>query len=131
MYKKPELPKKGEIVPFEKICMLISHYYLYDVLEYLAKHGPPEKPFSSDGCSLWVDKCHGHDIYPACFKHDLRYWCGVPGDEVGRLLADAEFAKDIAKITGCAELARTMFIGVGVGGTDKLPTSFRWGFGRE
>jgi len=71
-----------------------------------------------------------HDIYPECFKHDMRYWCGVLGDKMGRFDADVELAKSVALKAG-TDLARAMFIGVSAGGSEKLPTSFGWGYGRK
>jgi hypothetical protein len=71
----------------------------------------------------------GKDIYSACFWHDVRYWCGVRVDDVARLCADAELAKDVATLAG-ADMARAMFVGVGFRGTEDFRTPFRWGYGR-
>ena len=49
----------------------------------------------------------------ACFFHDLKYWCGYPGEEAERLIADAELMIDIAK-AGAPKMAEVMFAGVRV-----------------
>lgn len=63
--------------------------------------------------------------------HDLKYWAGFPGEDVERLIADAELMIEVAKITGSIEFAETMFTGVRIGGAQWLRASFSWGFGRE
>ena len=91
---------------------------------------PPPKPFQSDGCSLWFDTWEGTSLYPACFFHDLKYWAGFPGEEVERLIADAELMIDVARLLSATSMAEIMFHGVRVGGTDLFKTPFCWGFGR-
>ena len=48
--------------------------------------------------------------------HDLKYWAGYPGEDVGRLIADAELMIDVARLLDATEMAETMFHGVRVGG---------------
>lgn len=127
---KVDLPAMGEVVDYDRLINIARSHGKQDILDYLVKHGRPEKQFSSDGCSMWPDSWLGHNIYSACFWHDVRYWCGVPGDDVARLYADAELARDVATLAG-ADLARAMFVGVGFGGTEDLSTPFRWGYGRR
>jgi hypothetical protein len=123
------LPGAGQVVEYPALLALLSAHGKQDIIDYLEKHGPPPQPFVSDGCTLWPDEWMSNDIYPACFWHDIRYWCGVPGDNVARLLADVELAKDVAIIAGAA-LARVMFVGVGIGGVDDMRAKFSWGYGR-
>ena len=92
---------------------------------------PPPRPFRSDGCSLWVDTCQGVSIYPACFLHDLKYWAGYPGEEVARLIADAELMIDVARLLEDIVMAEVMFRGVRVGGHEIFKRPFSWGFGRQ
>jgi len=124
----PELPKY--VFNNDDLLELLASHGKHDILAYLEKHGMPENPFVSDGCSMWPDSWRGAELFPACFWHDVRYWCGIPGDVVARVIADAELAKDVATVTGNSVLARTMFAGVGCCGTDHFNTSFRWGYGR-
>jgi len=79
---------------------------------------------------MWFDTWKGIDFYPACFSHDLKYWCGYPDEEAERLIADAELMIDIAK-AGAPKMAEVMFAGVRVGGHEQLKKSFSWGFGRN
>lgn len=123
------LPELGQPVSLPELLALAKFHGKADILEALSASTPPESTFASDGCSMWPDSWLGHNIYPPCFWHDVRYWCGTPGDEVARLFADAELAKDVAVIAD-PDLARLMFTGVGFGGTDKIKSPFRWGYGR-
>lgn len=86
------------------------------------------KPFTSDGCSvfpdgtlvqqqLWLD---------CCTAHDLAYWQG--GSEQDRERADLELQTCVSEL-GEPDVAALMLLGVRVGGTPYLPTSFRWGYG--
>ncbi|MGV0961869.1 MAG: hypothetical protein ACOYB1_18745 [Limnohabitans sp.] len=127
---KANLPEIGEAVDSAKLIKILHTHGKQDILDYLDKHGWPEGSFISDGCSMWPDSWRGSNLYPACFFHDVRYWCGMPGDVVARVIADAELAKDVVTVTGNSVLARTMFAGVGCCGTDYINTTFRWGYGR-
>ena len=125
-----KLPKKGQQVPLEKLLSLARFHEKWDIVNSLTSLPLPSEIFISDGCSMWPDSWFGKDMYPDCFWHDVRYWCGLPGDEIARLFADAELAKDVAVSTNNPDLARLMFTGVGFGGTDKIDTPFKWGYGR-
>lgn len=124
-----KLPQIGEIVPMEKIEAICAHYSLHNLWEKIRKD-PPIRPFSSDGCTGWVNECNGISIYPACFLHDLKYWAGYRGEEVERLIADAEMMMDVARLLNSTKMAEVMFHGVRVGGHECFRASFSWGFGR-
>jgi len=124
-----ELPIKGEEVPFNKIKGICEFYGLND-LWIKIEEDPPTKPFKSDGCSIWFDSWEGISMYSACFLHDLKYWAGYPGEDVERLVADAELMIDVARLLGTTKMAETMFHGVRVGGHEIFKRSFSWGFGR-
>ena len=79
---------------------------------------------------MWPNVTNGKNIYQACFLHDLKYWAGYPGEDVERLVADAELMIDVARLRNSTKIAETMFHGVRVGGTDMLKMDFSWGFGR-
>lgn len=123
------LPAIDEDVPLTKIKEICVHYKLPALWEKIEKD-PPSSVFKSDGCTMWPDVTGGKNIYCACFLHDLKYWAGYPGEDVERLVADAEFMIDVARIRESTKMAETMFHGVRVGGTDKLKLAFSWGFGR-
>ncbi len=123
------LPAVNEEVSLKKIQQICKHYNLPDLWKKIEKD-PPTSTFVSDGCTMWPDVSGGKNIYPACFLHDLKYWAGYPGEEVERLVADAQLMIDVARIRGSTKMAETMFYGVRVGGTGKLKMKFSWGFGR-
>ncbi|MSU49018.1 MAG: hypothetical protein EXS37_08030 [Opitutus sp.] len=61
----------------------------------------------------------------------MKYWAGRPGEEVERLVADAELMIDVARLLKSTAMAETMFAGVRAGGTEHLHMEFSWGFGRR
>jgi hypothetical protein len=125
-----ELPALGEEVPLERIREICAHFGLHDLWRKI-ENDPPPLPFKSDGCTGWFDDWKGVSLYPAGFLHDLKYWAGRPGEDVERLVADAELMIDVARLLGSTVMAETMFHGVRLGGSDKLKTPFAWGFGRR
>lgn len=124
-----DLPAKGEKVPLSRIEEICGFYGLNDLWAKIERD-PPAKPFKSDGCSMFFDSWKGVSLYPACFLHDLKYWAGYPGEDVERLVADAELMIHVARLLGETKLAETMFFGVRVGGHEVFKQSFSWGFGR-
>ncbi len=125
-----DFPGRGKEVPLAQIKDICAHFGFVALWEKIEKN-PPCHPFSSDGCSLWFNKWKGFDLYPACFKHDLKYWAGYPGEEVERLIADAELMIEVVQIMESIYMAETMFAGVRVGGGEWMNASFSWGFGRK
>jgi len=125
-----QLPAKDEVVPLERIHEICDYYGL-DALWEKIERDPPIRPFRSDGLTGWPDTVQGVDLYPASFLHDLKYWAGYPGEDVERLVADAEFMIDVARLLGSTAIAETMFRGVRLGGTEFFNASFSWGFGRR
>lgn len=123
------LPAIGEEVPLPRIREICEHYRL-DALWRKIEKDPPARPFKSDGASGWFDQWQGVSMYPAAFLHDLKYWSGYPGEEVDRLVADAELMIDVAHLLKSTAMAETMFHGVRVGGNEHFKATFSWGFGR-
>ena len=101
-----------------------------DLWEKIAQD-PPAKPFKSDGVTGWFDEWKGVSLYPAGFLHDLKYWAGYPGEDVARLIADAELMIGVARLLNSTPMAETMFHGVRLGGTEHFKKPFSWGFGRH
>ena len=124
-----ELPRIGEIVHLSRIKKICESYGLHDLWNKIEKDPPPQ-PFKSDGCSMWFNSWDEISIYPACFLHDLKYWSGYPGEDVDRLIADAELMIDVARLLGATKMAETMFHSVRIGGHEIFKRSFSWGFGR-
>jgi diadenosine tetraphosphate (Ap4A) HIT family hydrolase len=125
-----ELPAINTEVPLPKIKEICMHYGLHALWAKIEKD-PPPRPFKSDGCTGWFDDWRGVSLYPAGFLHDLKYWAGYPGEDVERLIADAELMTDVARLLKSTTMAETMFHGVRVGGNEDLQTPFSWGFGRH
>jgi hypothetical protein len=123
------LPAIGEEVTLPRIKEICAHYQLPGLWAKIERD-PPVRPFKSDGVTGWFDSWRGVSLYPAGFLHDLKYWAGYPGEEVERLVADAELMIDVARLLNSTEMAETMFHGVRLGGTEKFKASFSWGFGR-
>jgi len=127
---KSKLPSIGEVVPLARIKEICAEYGLHALWLKIEKD-PPPLPFKSDGCTGWINEWQGISIYSAGFLHDLKYWAGYPNEDVERLVADTELMVDVARLLNSTVMAETMFHGVRVGGTDKLKSSFSWGFGRR
>jgi hypothetical protein len=125
-----KLPEMGEVVDLDRIREICLDHGLERLWKKI-EHDPPARPFSSDGCTGWVNEWNGISIYPACFLHDLKYWAGYPGESVERLIADAELMIDVARLLNSTKMAETMFHGVRVGGKAEFRASFSWGFGRQ
>ena len=124
------LPAINAPVSPAEIAAICAHYEL-PALAARIRNDPPAKPFVSDGCTGWVNEWQGVSIYPACFLHDLKYWAGYPGEDVERLVADAELLMDVARLLGGVRMAEVMFHGVRMGGHEGFRASFSWGFGRR
>ena len=125
-----KLPAMNEVVDLTTIKTICAQYGL-TALWTKIERDPPPLPFKSDGCTGWVNEWKGVSIYPAGFLHDLKYWAGYPGEDVERLVADAEFMIDIARLLNATAMAETMFHGVRMGGNEHLRAEFSWGFGRK
>ena len=124
-----KLPEKNKGVSLPEIKEICVAYGLTELWAKIEKD-PPKKPFKSDGCSMWFDTWKDISLYSACFLHDLKYWAGYPGEDVERLIADAELMMDVARLLDSTEMAETMFHGVRIGGHEIFKRSFSWGFGR-
>jgi hypothetical protein len=85
-------------------------------------------PFKSDGCSSFPDgTLEQQNLWlKCCVEHDKAYWKGGTYQE--RKNADRALRICVAKV-GKPTIALLMLIGVRIGGTPYLPTTFRWGYG--
>ncbi|MBW2366432.1 MAG: hypothetical protein JRH15_00960 [Deltaproteobacteria bacterium] len=124
-----KLPPKNTEVSLPEIKKVCDHFGL-TALWAKIDQDPPQKPFKSDGCSMWFDTWEEVDLSAACFLHDLKYWAGYPGEDTDRLIADAELMIDVAR-AGAPKMAEIMFAGVRVGGHERFNRSFSWGSGRS
>lgn len=119
----------NQVVSFEQIRGICAHFGLQALWTKIEKD-PPPRPFASDGCTGWFTEWQGVSLYAPCFLHDLKYWAGYPGEDVERLVADAELMIDVARVLGSTNMAEVMFRGVRIGGREGFHASFSWGFGR-
>lgn len=123
-------PSKGQNLSLPEVLAICTKLGLHKLHNQI-RTNPPEIAFSSDGCSAWPDTwLDGSDLYEGCFIHDLHYWAGVPGDELGRLEADIWLMRWVAQRVN-VQLAEKMFQGVRIGGAEWLPSPWRWGYGRR
>jgi hypothetical protein len=83
--------------------------------------------FTSDGCSASPDGTLSNpgSWKQACTIHDYRYWRG--GLHSQRRQADRELASNMAK-AGNPVMGNIYYLGVRIGGSAWLPTSWRWGY---
>ena len=84
--------------------------------------------FKSDGCSCFPEgTLRQPDLWKRhCIEHDHAYWKG--GTRQERKAADLKLRDDI-RGEGKPVIARIAYAGVRIGGTQWLPTPWRWGVG--
>ncbi len=85
-------------------------------------------PFSSDGCSRYAEGTSSNTKQwnHCCLQHDVIYWQG--GTQQQRRDADEALNQCVAD-TGATFRAFLMWLGVRVGGSAKINTSWSWGYG--
>lgn len=83
--------------------------------------------FQSDGCSKFPDG----DYRDCCVEHDKTYYVG--GNWTQRWHSDKKLYECVAAKNGFEHkfIAPVMWLGVRAFGVPWLPTSFRWGFGKD
>jgi hypothetical protein len=87
------------------------------------------KPFTTDGCSLWMD---GPPLYPnlwrhCCVAHDLAYWQG--GSKEQRLAADNAIHSCVFQAADSKGMANYMHGMIRWGGSPYWMTYYRWSYG--
>ena len=83
--------------------------------------GPP-RPFKTDGCTCWWN-----DGWAACcVEHDIRYWCGGPGELRGTV--DAELRRCVGA-DHSEVVAFLMYLGTRLFAASWVPAGWRWGYG--
>ena len=87
------------------------------------------KPFTTDGCSLWMD---GPPLYPnlwrhCCVAHDLAYWQG--GSKEQRLAADNAIQSCVFKAADSKGMANYMHGMIRWGGSPYWMNYYRWSYG--
>ncbi len=86
------------------------------------------KPFTTDGCSLWID---GTPEQPnlwrhCCVAHDLAYWKG--GSKTARKQADEDILACVKQAQGPG-MAKYIYTNVRWGGSPYWMSHYRWGYG--
>lgn len=85
--------------------------------------------FTTDGCSSFPDGVPMIDEtrwQQCCIVHDVAYWKG--GTYAEREAADQALRSCVAAAQD-QPLGDTMYMGVRVGGSPYLPTTWKWGYG--
>lgn len=86
------------------------------------------KPFTTDGCSLWIDGTpqNANLWRHCCVAHDFSYWLG--GSKTERKQADEEM---LACVKQAQEplVAEHMYLNVRWGGSPYWMNHYRWGYG--
>ena len=109
--------------------LLIKLFFIVSLILFFSTvQADTLKPFTSDGCSAFPDGTIAQkDLWLACCQqHDFDYWQG--GTYQQRLNSDKQLKTCVMQV-GEPTIAALMLVGVRVGGTPYLPTSFRWGYG--
>lgn len=91
-------------------------------------HANQLKPFTTDGCSLWID---GTPEQPnlwrhCCVAHDLAYWHG--GSKADRQKADTDILACVQQAQGPG-MAKYIYTNVRWGGSPYWMNHYRWGYG--
>jgi hypothetical protein len=86
------------------------------------------KPFTTDGCSMWLD---GYPSQPnlwrhCCVTHDKAYWIGGPQEL--RTAADENLRACVTSAAGKG-MGGYMHFFVSTGGSPLWFTPYRWGYG--
>jgi len=86
------------------------------------------KPFTTDGCSLWIDgTLEQPNLWRhCCVAHDLDYWQG--GSEEQRKQSDANIQACVKAAQGPG-MADYMYNNVRWGGSPYWMNFYRWGYG--
>lgn len=112
------------------LALLLSFYSLVAACANPSKHSTSSvlKPFTTDGCSLWVDGTLEHPNLwrHCCVAHDKAYWLGGTAEQ--RKQADEELEICVKQEQGAA-MADYMYGMVRWGGHPNWLTPYRWGYG--
>ena len=89
--------------------------------------------FSTDGCSLFIDKDYltNESWAHCCIKHDMSYFTG--GVKKEKNDSDLELQQCIEDLGGIKNkyLAQSVFLAVQIFGGPEIKSWFRWGYGWE
>jgi hypothetical protein len=103
-----------------------------DQIEVMAEQvcpKPPEKPFITDGCTLWPDGSWlGTSWQHCCVEHDAAYWCG--GSREMRAAADEEVCRCVDRETA-GIVGWVMWLGSRAFASPWMPAHWRWGYGND
>ena len=91
-------------------------------------HASELKPFTTDGCSLWIDgTLEQPNLWRhCCVAHDLDYWKG--GSEAQRQQSDERIQACVQEAQGSG-MANYIYTNVRWGGSPYWMNHYRWGYG--
>lgn len=86
------------------------------------------KPFTTDGCSMWIDgPLEQPNLWRhCCVAHDLDYWKG--GSKEQRKKSDEDIQACVKEAQGPG-MANYIYTNVRWGGSPYWMSSYRWGYG--
>jgi len=85
---------------------------------------PPEE-FTTDACSLWLNRIFSNDFTDICIEHDIEYWKG--GSAEDRKAADSILRENInSRVPFVGDI---MYIVIRVFGHPLVPVPWRQGYG--
>ena len=107
---------------------LLIALFLASMLFANSSYANELKPFTTDGCSLWVDGTPEHPNLwrHCCVAHDLDYWKG--GSEAQRKQSDENIQACVKAAQGPG-MADYMYKNVRWGGSPYWMNYYRWGYG--
>ena len=135
--EKMTLPAIGETITTARaraLCLERGAMFDY-IVKRIDDHPGDFKDWIFDGASLLPDNLvaklfHIPHLIEIALKHDLKYAYGELGNKDERFRADQEFKQDLLADGTHPWVAEVMFKMVRLGGSEKLKTSFSWGFAR-
>jgi hypothetical protein len=120
----------SSITPRIIVILMVSLYSLVSACANSSKQPADStlKPFTTDGCSMWVDGTLEHPNLwrHCCVAHDKAYWLGGTAEQ--RKQADEELEMCVKQEQG-AVMADYMYNMVRWGGHPDWLTPYRWGYG--
>lgn len=110
--------RASRILLFLFVAQLIAH----------TSHASELKPFTTDGCSLWIDgTLEQPNLWRhCCVAHDLDYWIG--GSEAQRKQSDERIQACVKEAQGSG-MAKYIYTNVRWGGSPYWMNHYRWGYG--
>lgn len=138
--KEIRLPKIGEEITIERGLELCRYFGLDYLVKRLTKHPEYFRTWIFDGCSglsqevfrLLCGNKYKIVTFYCCLIHDLEHAYGESGNEEEREASNKEFRENLIDLAKFSEQkAWAFYKAVVIGGSDKLNTTWKWGFANK